>query len=256
MQAVGHFGEDALSHDGFLGGRLQIYQPKCGYRAGIDPVLLAAAIPARKGQHVLELGCGGGVASLCLGQRVPGLVLAGLELQASYADLAKRNARGNGVKLEVYHGDIRALPPALRARGFDHVLANPPYFRSTAVSGAKDEGRRIAQAGTLPLSIWADVATRRLVPGGYVTFIQKADRLSELLAGFDARMGGVRILPVAARAGRVADLVILQARKGSRAALRLLPPLVLHEGERHEKDGESFTPRVSAILRDGAALKL
>ena len=36
--------------DAFLGGRLQILQPRHGYRAGVDPVLLAASIAARAGQ--------------------------------------------------------------------------------------------------------------------------------------------------------------------------------------------------------------
>ena len=53
-----------LTEDGFLGGRLQILQPRKGYRAGTDPVLLAAAVPAQAGQSVLELGCGAGVALL------------------------------------------------------------------------------------------------------------------------------------------------------------------------------------------------
>ena len=63
-----------------------------GYRAGVDPVLLAASVPARAGQSVLDLGCGAGVAALCLAARVPGL-LAGLEVQPAYAALARRNAR-------------------------------------------------------------------------------------------------------------------------------------------------------------------
>jgi tRNA1(Val) A37 N6-methylase TrmN6 len=64
-----------VSVDGFLGGQLRLAQPEIGYRAGIDPVLLAAACPAQRGQEVLELGCGVGVASLCLGRRVLGLNL-------------------------------------------------------------------------------------------------------------------------------------------------------------------------------------
>lgn len=47
-----------LTHDAFLGGRLRVWQPKSGFRAGVDAVLLAAAVPIRGGQSALELGPG------------------------------------------------------------------------------------------------------------------------------------------------------------------------------------------------------
>ena len=50
------------TEDLFLDGRLRIRQPANGYRAGADPVFLAAAVPAKPGESVLELGCGAGVA--------------------------------------------------------------------------------------------------------------------------------------------------------------------------------------------------
>ena len=59
--------------------------------------------------------------------RVPGLVLAGLELQSGYADLARQNAGRNGIAVEVHEGDLAHMPKALR-RDFDHVIANPPYY--------------------------------------------------------------------------------------------------------------------------------
>jgi len=84
----GDFAEAELTEDAFLGGRLRLRQPAAGYRAAIDPVLLAAAVPAAAGDSVADLGCGVATAGLCLLARVPGARVSGLELQAPLADLA------------------------------------------------------------------------------------------------------------------------------------------------------------------------
>ncbi|MFV2001925.1 MAG: tRNA1(Val) (adenine(37)-N6)-methyltransferase [Paracoccaceae bacterium] len=250
------FAPDELSHDDFLGGRLHIWQPRAGYRAGVDAVLLAAAVDAAPGQRVLELGCGAGVASLCLAHRVHGLRLAGVELQPDYGALARRNAVENAMELDVVLADLAKLPAGLRALNFDHVIANPPYFERDRGTAAKNTGRDVALAGATPLAVWVDVATRRLKPGGWLTMIQKAARLPDLLGAMDARLGTVRVKPLAPRRDRAAELVIVAARKGGRGAFRLLAPMIMHTGARHERDADSYTPATSAILRDGRALKL
>jgi len=124
---INHPALGLCSVDAFLGGLVQLAQPLNGYRAGVDPVLLAASVPAKASDTVLELGCGGGVASLCLGRRVGGLSLTGVELQADYADLARENAARNGMAFDVHAADLNALPAQIKAQRFDHVLANPPY---------------------------------------------------------------------------------------------------------------------------------
>ncbi|MCV2874093.1 methyltransferase [Defluviimonas sp. WL0050] len=250
------FAEAELTCDGFLGGRLRIWQPVAGYRAAMDPVLMAAAVPARMGQSVLELGCGAGVASLCLGARVAGLDLTGLELQLGYAALARRNAEANGQSVTVFEGDLGAPPPGLRALSFDHVIANPPYFATRDGTPAADAGRERAQREATPIATWMDAATRRLRPGGHLTVIQAAERLPDLLRALDNRVGEISVLPVAPRIGRPAGRVILRARKGARGAFRLLPPFILHEGAEHQYDGDDLTLAARAILRDGAGLDL
>ena len=122
------FADTDLTRDAFQGGLLYLYQPRHGYRAGVDPVLLAAATEAKSGDRVLELGCGAGAASLCLARRVEGLSLTGVELQPAYAALAARNAKANDLSLTVINADLRALPMDLRQQQFDHVIANPSYF--------------------------------------------------------------------------------------------------------------------------------
>lgn len=244
-----------VTRDAFLGGRLTLLQPARGYRAGIDPVLLAAAVPARAGQTALELGLGVGVASLCLGARVPGVSLTGLELQPEYADLARQNATANATALEVVEGDVAHMPPALKARRFDHVLMNPPYYRRDSGTIAADPGRETALGESLPVTAWVEAASRRLVPGGWLTAIQRAERLPDLLEACSGRLGSVEVRPIAPRAGRDATLILLRARKGGRAAFRLHPPLVLHEGASHDGDRESYLAEAQAIFRLGAPLE-
>ncbi|MEX0305790.1 MAG: tRNA1(Val) (adenine(37)-N6)-methyltransferase [Ruegeria sp.] len=251
---MSEFSDSDLTLNEFLGGQVLLWQPKSGYRAGVDPVLLAASVPAFKGQTVLELGCGAGAAVLCLLSRIPDLQATGVELQPAYAALARRNAAQNAVSLTVVEADLSVLPSDLRQTQFDHVIANPPYYRPGAHSPAKDPGKRIALGEDTPLVDWINVAARRLAPRGYLHMIQKADRLPDVLAACTARLGSVEVLPLSPRAGRAAELVILRARKGGRAAFRLHAPLVLHQGDRHLRDGESYSSEVSAILRKGAAM--
>lgn len=241
-----------LTCDGFLGGRLRIAQPRRGFRSGADAVMLAAACPARPGLAVLELGCGAGVASLCLGWRVPGLTLVGLEQQADYADLARQNAAANGIALQVLAGDLARPPAELRARSFDQVIANPPYFLGG--TPAPDGGRATARREATPLPAWIDAGLRRLRPGGCLTLIQRADRLDGLLIALAGRAGAVTILPLAGRGGREAGRVIVRAIKGARGPLRLLAPFVLHSEPAHAGDREDLTEAASAVLREGAPL--
>lgn len=234
--------------DQFLDGKLQLYQPRAGYRAATDPVLLAASVPVQPGQSVLDLGCGVGAASFCLGRRVEGLDLHGLEVQLWYAALARRNAEANGIDLTVHDGDIRAMPSALKERVFDAVMLNPPWHGasgSRSPSRPKDVAHRLDTA----LAVWVAAALTRTRPGGWVVLIQRAEWLAEILAALQPRTGDISILPLSARAGRPAKRVIVKARKGTLGPLKLASPLVLHAGERHVEDGDDFTAAARSVLR-------
>ena len=250
------FAPQDLSEDGFLGGRLRILQPRKGYRSAMDAVFLGAACNAHPGQSVLELGCGAGVASLCLGARVAGLSQTGLEVQPRYAALARANAQANDLRLEVIEGDLAQMPAELRARSFDHVIANPPYFAPRSGTPARDPERERAQREVTALSLWIDAGLRRLRPGGMITLIQQTDRLGDILAALQPRAGAITVLPIAARVGRVARRVIVQARKGAGAPLVLLAPLIVHGAAQHSRDGEDFSEIAHAILREGQKLRI
>jgi tRNA1Val (adenine37-N6)-methyltransferase len=241
-----------LTQDAVLGGRLMLWQPRQGFRFGVDAVWLAAAVPARSGDKVLDVGCGVGTALLCLGARVPGLTLKGVEVQADYAALAARNAAENGITATVRAADLTDRP--FRDVMFDHVLMNPPYFDRTRSLSAVNRGRDRALGGATPLAEWVQYGAQRLAPKGILTVIQRIARLPELLDACQGRLGSVAVLPLSARMGRAPEHVILRAVKDGRAPFRLLAPFVVHDGPRHESDAENYSDMARAILRDGAAL--
>ena len=245
-----------ITENEYLGGRIRIRQPQKGYRAGVDPVLLAASVPARSGQSVLELGLGVGTAALCLSERVDGLSLTGVEIQSDYAALARENASLNAADLTVVDADLAVLPDQIKNSRFDHVIANPPYFDRNAGHPAGDLGRETAMGEATPLAPWLDIAARRVVPKGYVSFIHRAERLGDLLAQLPKTLGSVQVQPLQPRVGRDAHLVILRARHSGKAPLRIHAPITMHQGENHGQDAEDYTPEIKALLRDGAALAM
>ena len=244
---------DAVREDRLLGGRVRLLQPLEGYRAATDPVLLAAACPAREGQSVLDLGCGAGAAVLCLAARMR-IVPFGLEIQPEYLDLATRNAALNGVDLTLFSGDVAAPPKELRALSFDHVILNPPFYEAGTSLASPVAAKAAAHHETVGVATWIATAMARVKPRGWVTVIHRAERLADILAALEGA-GDIAIKPLVARDGRDAKRVLVRARKDVKTPLRLCAPLVLHRGLAHTSDGDDFSPAARSILRDGGALE-
>jgi tRNA1(Val) A37 N6-methylase TrmN6 len=236
------------TEDRLLGGRVRLLQPAEGYRAAVDPVLLAASVRAGEGEHVLDLGCGAGAAALCLLARLPGVRVTGLEVQPELAALARANATLNGAGFEVAEGSLLAPPPLLGP--FDWVMTNPPYLEAGRSSAPPLASKSIANVeGEVSLTAWVKAAVKLLKPKGRLAVVHRADRLADLLAALQGRgVGELRILPLWPKAGRPAGRVVVTARKGVRSPLELLSGLVLHR-----EDG-AYTDEAEAVLRGGGVL--
>jgi tRNA1(Val) A37 N6-methylase TrmN6 len=249
-----------LTEDAFLGERLLLRQPRTGYRAGVDAVLLAATVSAQHVSplHVLDCGAGAGTVGLCVAARVPNARITLVERDPRLVLLATGNIARNGLsgRVDVAAGDITAkatAPPAPRIPddAFDAVLANPPFHDADSGTLSQDDLKSASHAMPVDeLDQWVRFMARTAKPGGTATMIHKADALPRILAAMDARFGSLTVVPVCPRAGAAAIRVIVRGVKGSRAPLTLLPGFVLHG------DGHAFTPEAAAILRDGAALTI
>ena len=241
------------SEDTLLGGRVKLRQPRHGYRAAIDPVLLAAAVPAGDGDTVLDIGCGAGAASLCLAMRVEGSRITGIETQRDLVHLANDNVALNGFfgRFVAVQGDLLHPPPRLEPGSFAHVMANPPFLESGAASASPDAAKAAANIeGEADLAAWVRFALLMARPKGSITFIHRADRMEQLLAQLSGRAGEIVVFPLWPGQDKPAKRLLLRARKSVATPTRLTPGLVLHEA-----DGR-YTAAAEAVLRGGAALQL
>lgn len=238
------------TEDTLLGGRVRLRQPAKGYRVAIDPVFLAAAISARPGDRIVELGAGVGAASLCLAKRVPDATVVGIELVESVVELARANVRDNALHehVEMRCADLR---DPLSDRSFTHAMANPPFLEATRARRSPNALKDVAHVeGEADLRAWVDAAFRAVESGGTVTFVHRPDRLSELTGLFSARGGSVVVFPLWAKAGGDATRILVRGVKGSRAPARLAAGLVLHDA------GGGYSVAAEAVLRHGQGLQL
>ncbi|MCP4383582.1 MAG: methyltransferase [Hyphomicrobiales bacterium] len=247
--------------DAFLDGRVEAVQPAVGHhRSGLEAVLLAASLDARISGTVVDLGAGVGVAGFCTAARCRRAKIVLIErnadaLACAKAALARPANADFAERVRIVAADITA-PEAERSRAgmgrdlAEHVLLNPPFYRQGDGTGSPDAARADAHrldAGGL--DSWLRAAASVLKIRGDVTIVFRAGGLDELLAAVGRRFGALDLLPVQPRADVAASRILARAVKGSRAGLRILPPLVLH-GEA----GSDYTPAVEALLRQGKSL--
>lgn len=237
---------DRVTEDRFLDGRVTVWQPARGYRAGLDAVLLAAALDAPRdaaAQRLLEAGCGAGAALLCAAHRLGNASFVGLERDAAMADLARRGVAGNGMvgHVQIIEGDV-ADRPAEWENTFDQAFANPPFFEPGAVR-LPAEGRRSAYLSDVPLSAWLAFLFHSVRRGGRVTLIHRAAALADLLEWLNRRSGEIEVVPVKPHPEAAAHRVLVRSRKGLKRG-----PLTLHAGlVLHEAPGGPLTARAASI---------
>lgn len=258
-QILGHAGLQ-LTDDAFLGEQLRILQPRSGYRAGVDAVLLAAAVPAGldAGARVLDLGAGVGTVGLSAARRLGQIHVTLVDAQPDLTTIAAENITRNGLmaRARVVTADVTAPGGLLEAagvaaEGFECVVANPPFHAEG--HGTPAAGVIKAAAHAMPentLDRWVRAMARHALPGGTAIMVHKVEALGEILAAFSPRFGAVRILPIYPRVGANAIRVIVSGTKGSRAPLEMRAGFVLHD------EGHGFTTDAARILRAGGGLAL
>lgn len=250
----------AQTVDAFHRGRFVLVQPADGgHRAGMDAMMLAAAVPSAFAGRLADFGAGAGAAGLAVLSRCPGTTAVLVERSpemigfaaATLAHPANTALRSRAAILQAdvtLAGQAR-VAAGLADRSFDFVIMNPPFNAGIdrATPDALKREAHVMDAGLF--EHWLRSAAAVVRPRGGLAVIARPDQLAELIAAVADRFGGIEIAAIHPRPAAPAIRIVLRAWRGSRAKLSLKPPLVMHEA-----GSRLFSARADAIGNGLASL--
>ena len=243
-----------ITEDSFLDGKLSLFQPKKGFRAGLDSVLLAASVNAKPGEKVLEIGAGVGTVLFCLMNRISGLEATGIEIMEEYHSLSLINAQKNKINANLILGDFFTYGN-LKKEIFDQIFFNPPYY---PVSNYKISDNKLLEIAHIEypgiLKKMLTFALKRCKPYGYITLIHRPSRISDILSIFKNMAGDIKILPIVSSNSKNASRMIIRARKSAKGDTKLLNPLYLYKDSKKMGQKKQYTFEIQNILRNGHGL--
>ena len=248
-----------------LDGKVTLHQDTSGsHRAGLDAVMLAASVSG-DARHVVDLGAGVGSAGLCVAARLSHIKVTLVENNPVMIALAQQtlddpdNAQFNE-RVSLLAADItlrgdERIHAGLITNMADCVIMNPPYWEGETVRPSPNDDRASAHIlGEEGLAPWFRTASAILKSNGTLCVIFPAKRLDDLFDEMKGRFGDITLMPLYKGDNEEASRIIVRAKKASRAPMKIVPGLVLHEEKTKDATRREWTKRASAILKGEASL--
>ncbi len=209
----------------------RIIQDTTKFCFGMDAVLLSGFARVRRGERVIDLGCGTGIIPILLEAKTEGKHFTGLEIQPEMAGMAARSVALNRLqdKIDIIQGDIKEASRLFGLASFDVVTSNPPYMDGGAGLKNPDEPKAIARHEILcTLDDVAREAARLLKSGGRFYLVHRPRRLPELIVTMRAYgLEPKRMKMVHPFTGRDANLVLIEAVRGGRPLMKVEAPVIV-----------------------------
>lgn len=241
MAASTTLAPDTPAHtvDAFHRGRFWLVQPsQGGHRAGMDAMMLAAAVPSDFAGRLADFGAGAGAAALAVLSRCPQAHAVLVERSAEMAAFAAATLAhpGNahlGDRASALTADVTLAGRARVAAGladnaFDFVIMNPP-FNAAQDRSTPDALRKEAHVGEEGLfEQWIRSAAAVVRPRGGLAVIARPGQLVAILDALEGRFGDAELLCVHPRPDEAAIRIVVRAKLGARGKLSIRPPHILH----------------------------
>ena len=228
---------------------LKLIQKKNGLTFGTDAFLLYAYMKRKPMAIAADLGAGTGIISLLALNRNKFKTVHAIEVQASFAELIKRNASLNALDrtLIVHSTDVRSLKADTLGGEVDFVFSNPPYMTTTSGLHNEHNEKFIARHEVMgTISDFCVAANRILKYGGSFYLVYRTDRLCDLLMALRANtLEPKRMTMVYNSPNHAPSLVLVEAKKGAAPGLFTTKPLILTDGNGNE------TRELTEIYKNG-----
>ena len=228
---------------------LTLIQHTEGLTFGTDALLLAAYVNRGIKSRALELGGGTGIISLLLATRHKVATIECVEIQHTFAEIAKRNVLENGLSdmVTVSESDIRSFAN-YGVGDFDIVLSNPPYMRADCPACETEEKQIARHEVHGGIDNFAEAAAKKLRWGGRFFVVWRPDRLSELFSALVRHgMEPKRMTCVHANPSLSPSIVLVEAKRGGKPGMKITPPLFIG-GDLSERQD---SPDMCYILEKG-----
>ena len=197
------------------------------FKTGTDSVLLADFAARNKYSRCMDLGCGGGVISVLMHFQHPEAVYDSLDIREDAVEICRQNYRTNRIRGGIACLDMREHRSMGSSSQYDMVVCNPPYFYGSKLS--PDPARAAARGGSLSPAQFSGAAAYLLKPGGYFCLVHKPEYLTDIFAAMRlADLEPKRMRMVCHSVEKAPSLVLIEARRGSRAGLIVEPSLIIH----------------------------
>ena len=221
-----------------------LYQPESGYCYNSDSVFLYDFISSFKPKgKVLDVGAGCGIVGLLVARDNPKVALEAVEKQNVFVEYATHNARVNKIEYTLHQCDFLDLD---ESKKYDYIISNPPFYPEGVTKSDNEMLFNARYNSNLPIDDFFKKVSRVLKPQSHFIFCYDASQFGEICVALDkVKLKVVDVQFVHPKADRVASLVMLHVRNGSKSRMKIWEPFISFEENEFSKKAKEVYAKAS-----------
>ncbi len=178
---------------------------------------------------VADIGSGSGILGILLAKENPKIELESFEIQPKFFKLTKKNSQINNIKNNCHLGNFLEIS---NTQKYDLIVSNPPFYSANSSQSNSENLQTSRYDNNLPIDKFISRVSKSLNNRGRFLFCYRADQtpiLFSILEQYGMRVERVRFL-YSTNTGH-SSLVLIEARKNSKAATKFEQPLYIFSDE-------------------------